>query len=239
MKKLHQNKANRSIVNKRIILSIVCLVLGFILAYSYSLSSSKKTSGQASGNGYFEQEERYREDLIQQQERNKELADELAARQQQVREIEKSLSGSEERYDSLIDEAEDLRLLLGVIPAAGEGVKVMLEDAEYNPASENPNDYIVHESHVFKVLNELKISGAEAISVNGQRLHANSYIKCNGPVITIDGKQFPAPFIIEAIGDSEVLIPSLQLTGGVFDQLINDNIVVTIEENKKMDMPAL
>lgn len=234
-----QSKETRQLVNKRIIFSIVCLVLGFMLAYSYSLSSSKKTNGQTTGNGYFEQEERYREELIKQKERNKELADELDASQQQVREIEKSLAGSEERYDSLINEAENLRLILGVIPATGEGVKVKLEDAEYNPASENPNDYIVHESHVFKVINELKISGSEAISINGQRLHANSYIKCNGPVITIDGKQFPAPFVIEAIGDSDVLIPSLQLTGGVFDQLINDNIVVTIEAVKKLDMPSL
>lgn len=238
MKKL-QNNPTRTVFNKRVIFSIVCLVLGFMLAYSYSLSSSKKTNGQSAGNDYFEQEERYREDLIQQKERNKELADELNASQLQVREFEKSLLGSEERYDNLIDEAEELRLLLGVIPSNGKGVKVMLEDAEYNPASENPNDYIVHESHVFKVLNELKISGAEAISINGQRLHANSYIKCNGPVITIDGKQFPAPFVIEAIGDSNVLVPSLQLRGGVLDQLVNDNIVVTIEENKKVDMPSL
>ncbi len=238
MKKF-QNRPTRSTVNKRIIFSLVCLVLGFILAYSYSLSSSKKLSGQAVSSKYFEQEEQYREDLIHQKERNKELTTELEARQQQVREIEKSLSGSEEQYENLIQEAEDLRLLLGLLPATGKGVKIQLEDAEYNPSSVNPNDYIVHESHVFQVLNELKISGSEAITINGQRLHANSYIKCNGPVITIDGEQFPAPFIIEAIGDPSVLVPSLQLAGGVLDQLVNDNIVVTIEEKSKIEMPAL
>ncbi|WP_017379356.1 DUF881 domain-containing protein [Paenisporosarcina sp. TG-14] len=238
MKKL-QNKQTRSLVNKRIIFSLVCLVLGFILAYSYSLSSSKKLSGVADSSKYFEKEESYREDLIHQKERNKELENELLTRQLEVREIEKSLSGSEEQYESLIGEAEDLRLLIGMLPATGEGVKVQLQDAEYNPASVNPNDYIVHESHVFQVLNELKISGAEAITINGQRLHANSYIKCNGPVITVDGQQFPAPFIIEAIGDPSVLVPSLQLTGGVLDQLVNDNIVVTIEKKSKVQMPAL
>lgn len=237
--KNHQNKSTRSVVNKQIIFSIVCLVLGFILAYSYSLSSSKKSSGEPVSSKYFEQEESYREDLIIQKERNKELATELVARQQQVREIEKSLSGTEEQYESLVKEAEDLRLLLGVLPSTGEGVKVQLQDAEYDPASENPNDYIVHESHVFKVLNELKISGAEAISINGQRLNASSYIKCNGPVITVDGKQFPAPFVIEAVGDPSVLVPSLKLSGGVLDQLVNDNIVVTIEEKSKIQMPAL
>ncbi len=234
-----QNKSNRSAVNKRIIFSIVCLVLGFILAYSYSLSSSKKLSGKSEISKYYENEERYREDLIQQKERNKVLESELVARRQQVREIEKSLLGSEEQYDTLIQEAENLRLLLGTIPSVGAGVKVQLEDGDYDASSVNPNDYIVHESHVFKVLNELKISGAEALAINGKRLHANSYIKCTGPVITVDGKQFPAPFIIEAVGDPSVLMPSLQLSGGVLDQLVNDNIVVTIEQKTKLKMPAL
>lgn len=222
-----------------VLFSLVCLVLGFILAYSYSLSSSKKSSGEVITSKYFEQEERYRDELIRQQERNKELENELVMRQQEVRDVEMSLSGSEEQYQSLIKEAEDLRLLLGVIPSTGGGVKVQLEDAEYNPSSVNPNDYIVHESHVFQVLNELKISGAEALSINGQRIHANSYIKCNGPVITVDGKNFPAPFVIEAIGDSSVLGSSLQLTGGVLDKLVNDNIVVTIEQKSKIQMPPL
>ena len=234
-----QSKPSRAAVNKQIVFSLVCLVLGFILAFSYSLSSSKKQNGEHAGGKFFDQEERYREDLIEQKERNKELSDELEARQQQIREIEKSLSGSEEQYESLIQEAEDLRLLLGILPAEGEGITVTLEDAEYNPDSVNPNDYIVHESHVFQVLNELKISGAEAIAINGQRLQANSYIKCNGPVILIDGKPYPAPFIIEAVGDPSVLVPSLQLSGGVLDQLLSDNIVVTVEEKSKLKMPAL
>ena len=76
-----------------------------------------------------------------------------------------------------------------------------LKDADYDPIEQNPNDYIVHESHIFRVVNELRISGAQGIAINGQRITSNSYIKCTGPVITIDGRTFPAPFVIEAIGD--------------------------------------
>ena len=98
-------------------------------------------------------------------------------------------------------------------------LRVTLKDAEYDPVEQNPNDYIVHESHIFKVINELRISGAQGLSINGQRITANSFIKCTGPVITIDGKTFPAPFVIEAIGDSDVLASSLYLKGGVIDGL--------------------
>lgn len=184
----------------------------------------------------FAQEDSYREELIEQQERNKELAEESNRLQEKIREYEKKFASNENEYEQLVEEAEDLRLLLGNLTGEGKGIRVTLQDGEYDPTSVNPNDYIVHESHVFKVLNELKISGAQAITINGQRLMANSFIQCTGPVITVDGKQHPAPFVIEAVGDSATLSASLNLKGGVINQLLNENIVVTVEENQKLIM---
>ncbi|MDP4163311.1 MAG: DUF881 domain-containing protein, partial [Bacillota bacterium] len=69
---------------------------------------------------------------------------------------------------------------------------------------------------------------------NGQRLSSNSYIVCNGPVITVDGYQHPAPFVISAIGDPDVLSAALNITGGVKDQLVNDNIVFTLEKKDEI-----
>ena len=206
-----------------------------MIGYSYNLAKDEVKMNS----NYLEQEESYREELISQQERNKELTEELIALQTKRREYEKDFAENEEEYEHLLKEAENLRLLLGEIPAHGEGIRVTLKDGEYNPNSTNPNEYIVHESHVFNVINELKVSGAEAISINGQRLKSNSYIRCNGPVITIDGKQYPAPFIIEAVGDRDTLISALKIPGGVFDQLLNDRIVVTIEENDYIQMPSI
>ncbi|MFH7445066.1 DUF881 domain-containing protein, partial [Pseudomonas syringae pv. tagetis] len=87
---------------------------------------------------------------------------------------------------------------------------------------------------VFKVINELYISGASGIAVNGQRLSSQSYIICDGPVITVDGIQHPAPFVVTAIGDPDVLSSALNLTGGVKDQLVNDNIVFSLEKKSEI-----
>src|SRR6185312_17336080 len=104
------------------------LVLGFILAFSYK--NVKKNSGTEMVEfPSFAQEEKYREDLISQKERNKELSDEIASKQEQIREYERSFSMREEEYAGLVEEAKDLRLLLGVIPAVGQGIKVTLKDA--------------------------------------------------------------------------------------------------------------
>lgn len=229
----------RKSISKSIVFSLVFLVLGFIMAYSWSLSNQREAESGFTGGAYFEQKEQYRKELIDQQERNKELRSELRGKQEAIQEFERSVADGEENYTAYAREAEELRRFLGLVAVKGDGLKVTLQDGAYSPAGSNPNDYIVHESHVFQVINELYISGAEAIAVNGQRIHGNSRIVCTGPVIMVDGIQHPAPFTIEAIGNPEVLSASMQLAGGVQDQLVNDNITVTLSSSLEIRMPAL
>lgn len=233
-----KNSKGNFFTRKQFELLIVCVTTGFIIGYSYNQAKDNREAGTIDSE-LFEQEDSYREELITQQERNKELTEELYTLQEQIRKYEKSFASNEKDYKKLVEQAEDLRLLLGELKSEGKGIRITLQDGDYDPKSLNPNDYIVHESHVFKLMNELKISGAQAIAINGQRVMANSYIRCNGPVITIDGTQHPAPFVIEAVGDSETLMASLNLSGGVVDQLLNDNIVVSLEENQKLTMPKV
>ncbi|RLQ92846.1 DUF881 domain-containing protein [Planomicrobium sp. Y74] len=237
MKKPNNHKRGK--VSKSIVFSIVFLVLGFILAYSYSLSQSDDGSDNFTANSQFEKEESFREELIEQQERNKTLREEMLAKQEALQEFESAFSAGQEDYSEIATEAEKLRRYVGLMPVEGEGLKVILEDGEYGTQAVNPNEYIVHESHVFQVIHEMYISGAEAVAINGQRIHSNSTIVCTGPVIEVDGIQHPAPFTIEAIGKPDVLAASLELPGGVLDQLVNDNVVVTMAEGLEITMPAL
>ncbi|MDV6376796.1 DUF881 domain-containing protein [Sporosarcina sp. GW1-11] len=232
-------KATKEKRGKQLLFSLVFLVLGFMLAFSYRTVGSNMQELDEVQTDLFLQEEQYRGDLIAQQERNKELTNELLEKQQKIQEFEKKFSNQEENNAILVEKARDLRLLLGVMPATGAGVKVTLEDADYDPSVQNPNDYIVHESHVLRVINELKIAGAQGLAINGQRINSNSYIKCTGPVIMIDGRTFPAPFIIEAVGDPKVLAPAMHLKGSVIDGLVRDNIVVTLEEMKEIKLTAI
>lgn len=174
-----------------------------------------------------------RKQLVGYQDRNRDLQKELLDKQDKVRQMEKKLSQEEQTFSDLAENAEKYRMFLGKIKVEGPGVVVSLEDGEFT-AEGNVNDYLVHEHHVFKVINELFISGASAVAVNGQRLKHDSYIVCTGPVITVDGNPFPAPFNITAIGDADVMSSSLTLNGGIRDQLVNDNITFTLEKKKEI-----
>jgi len=223
---------------KYIMIVLVCIVTGYIIGYSYNLSKDRRDSGIITSAEY-QKENVYRQQLIDQQERNKQLVEELLLLEKELRQYEQQVASEEQHYEDMLTEVNKLRLLLGYLPAKGEGVRIQLEDGDYDPSSTNPNEYIIHESHLFKLINELKIAGAEGIAINGQRLHANSYIVCNGPVITIDGKQYPAPFIVEAVGNKNTLVQAIEITGGVVDQLLNDKIKLTIEKRDQISLKSI
>ncbi|MBM4764018.1 DUF881 domain-containing protein [Bacillus sp. B15-48] len=224
--------------SNRIILSIVFLVLGFMIVYSFRITQNDQTPHLIT-DSQWEQKLNLRNQLNLVQERNRELHQELNSKQEKVREYEAELANEAQIYFNLAEDAEKYRMFLGKVKVKGDGVTVTLSDGDYNPEEANINNYLVHEHHVFKVINELYISGAVAIAINGQRLTNHSYIICDGPVITVDGYQHPAPFEITAIGDSEVLASALNITGGIKDQLVNDQIVFSLQEKKDVIMDSV
>jgi uncharacterized protein YlxW (UPF0749 family) len=219
---------------KHVILSLVCLVLGFILAFSFSLANTEQRELGNRTNGQWKQEETLRDQILEYQQKNNNLQEKLYEKQEKVGNMEKEFSKEKQIYFNLAEDAEKYRMYLGKTKVKGPGVTVTLSDAKYDPGEENANNYIVHEHHVFKVINELYIAGASVVAINGQRLKHDSYILCNGPVIQIDGIEYPAPFKITAIGDPEVLSSAMNITGGVKDQLVNENIIFEMKKENSV-----
>ncbi|CAN2251922.1 DUF881 domain-containing protein [Bacillus vallismortis] len=220
-----------------VLLSLIMLIAGFLISFSFQTTKENET-GTARPEEW-KKEYALRDELLKQEKENKNLEKELYQKQNKVREEEKKLKKEKTEYYNVLEDTEKYRMYIGEVGVQGEGVQVTLEDASYIPEGENVNSYIVHESHIFQVVNELYISGAAAVAVNGQRLTHDSYIKCNGPVVTVDGVQHPAPFTISAIGDPDVLLPSLNIAGGLINQLSMDHISVSAEKKKNVQMKPI
>jgi uncharacterized protein YlxW (UPF0749 family) len=219
------------VTGKHVIFSFVLLVLGFLISFSYQITNKKLEDTPSITE--WQREYELRDALLRQEEKTKSLQEELAQKQTETREIESSLATQEKTFFNVVEDVEKLRLYAGVIKTRGPGIVVTLEDATYDGIS-NPNNYIVHEIHIHKLINELLASGAKAIAINGQRLLHNSYITCIGPVISVDGNEYNAPFVISAIGDPEVLNSALNIAQGVKVQLVLDNIEVKIEKKEEI-----
>jgi len=221
-----------------VVFSFVFLVLGFIIAFAYQIAREDKEKPKIS-DSQFERDLALRNELIAQEEKNNQLEQQLKKAQTKLVSYEKKLSNEAKTFSDLANEATDYRMYVGKIPVKGSGISVTLEDGDYIANKENANNYLVHEHHVLQVVNELYVSGAEAVSINGQRLSHHSYIVCNGPVIEIDGYQHPAPFVITAIGNYDALASALNIAGGVKDLLVNENVKFTLEKKTGIRMNAL
>lgn len=113
-----------------------------------------------------------------------------------------------------------LRYRAELVPLRGEGVIVRMDDsARPAKSGENPNLYVIHDDDLLRVINELRAAGAEAISVNGQRLTGVSEIRCAGPTLSVNNVRSSAPFEIRAIGEKKSLENSLRMRGGVVETL--------------------
>ena len=116
----------------------------------------------------------------------------------------------------------------------GKGVIIELMDSEEEAGDgENPNNLLIHDQDILILLNDLKVAGAEALSVNGQRIVARSEIKCSGATITINGTTYGQPFIIKAIGDPkqlEAAVLSPNSYGDILQQLYHIRLKTEIKD---------
>lgn len=123
--------------------------------------------------------------------------------------------------------------ILGYKDIEGEGIIINLSDTTGKSQEEvvDPNDWwarTVHDNDIVNVVNELKIAGAEAISINGQRLTDRSNILCWGVFIELDGVKIPGPFAIKAIGNKEKIYSYMSSEGGYISFLKIRGIAVDV-----------
>ncbi len=131
-------------------------------------------------------------------------------------------------------------LLAGMTDVTGPGVVVTLDDMQQSaiPENDDPNTYVVHDSDLLLVLNQLRDAGAEAISINEERILATSEVRCAGNVVSVNNNRISAPFVIKAIGDPEKLSAGLQMRNGVIDQLAVNGIVTKLEPKTEIEIGA-
>lgn len=116
------------------------------------------------------------------------------------------------------DQAELVALLSGATPVHGPGVKLVVDDAKgSDTGGGGPRESSgfsdtgrVRDRDMQRVVNGLWESGAEAVSINGQRLTALSAIRAAGDAILVDNKPLVPPYTILAVGDGQRLSTTFQ-----------------------------
>ncbi len=119
----------------------------------------------------------------------------------------------DKRVARLRDRAESLQGPAGLAPVTGAGVTVTLSDAPedvINSSNQPLRLLVVHQQDIQAVVNAMWRGGAEAISVQGQRLVSTTGIKCEGNAVQLDGVPYAQPYEITAVGDQVQLLTAIE-----------------------------
>lgn len=209
-------------------IALVCLVLGLMISYQYKASTSEPST--ASSYRWSEQTV----ELENLRKQNDALVNEVVSLRSKL-----AMTDSNQQTAALKDELAKANLSAGLLPVVGSGIIVTINDSSSALlAGDDPNDYIVHDWNLLFIINELKAAGAEAISVNGERITASSEVRCAGPTILINLTRLTPPFEIKATGNATALESSLRLKGGEIEALILRGIKVNIQKADYIEIPA-
>lgn len=152
------------------------------------------------------------------QDRSQRVSDKRDLAQDLRRQIDQlSEAGADKGTKKRKIEVDGLQEVAGLSPVAGPGVRITLTDAprSVNIPGLDPNVLVVHQQDLQGFVNALWAGGAEAVTLQGQRLISTTGIKCVGNTVVLDGVPYAPPYVIEAIGEPSGLNYSLNTSAEV------------------------
>lgn len=156
--------------------------------------------------------------------------------EQQYNEIEEKIEEYKTKRESntetsqlIQSELEQSNMLLGKTNIEGEGIEITIKEIG------NEEIGRINADDLISIINSLKFAGAEAISINEERiLTMSDIVDINDSFIKINGQRILAPYVIKVIGNKSYLESSLLGTGGYVEQLKKIGHDVTIKQSDKV-----
>lgn len=221
---------NKKLVS--IVLGIMCFALS--LGICIQIRTVKNSNSTVSQNY---EENNLRAEVLKYKEKYERKYKEVEEAEKKLETERQNSTQNNEDLTKKEDEIKQGNKMIGLTEVTGPGVIVTLSDSKKDSSSVlNPNTLLVHDADVLSVINELKNAGAEAISINEQRLVPTSSISCGGNIIDINGEKVGAPFEIKAIGLPEQL-SALSRQGGYLEILKNASIGVELKKTNNITIP--
>jgi uncharacterized protein YlxW (UPF0749 family) len=225
----------RSIPTWQVTLGIALLVLGFLIAAQLSAQGPRVR--------YTSQERApLVETATELQRQHDQLRDEITALRGQIAALEEQGQGTTELVRQLNQQLADARIAAGLIPLTGTGLVLQLSDSTLAvPAGANEADYLVSARDIRTVIAELWLAGAEAISVNGERVTVSTGVLDIGHTILVNSAYLSPPYQVTAIGPTDML-DQLGLSEGWRDFIQTRRgtfgLDISFAEPETVDVPA-
>lgn len=235
------DKSKREKLEVSITIGLLCFIL--VAAIFVQIKTIKNaTAGVGS---FLKDNSGLRDELLTWQDNNEKIRKALENAEKNLEEIRTNAISNDTESKALEEELKENNKLLGLTDVVGDGVVITLDDNREIDPNEvlNISKYIVHAEDVVCIINELFNAGADAISINGQRIVSTTSIYCDGNIVRINGKMVGVPITINAIGQPERMYYALIRPEGYLDYkgylrvMAEDGIKAEIEKKTNIVIP--
>lgn len=191
--------SRRALIIRNTALTVVCFVLGIVIALQYKSIQARKND-----NTTLSTISEYQNRIIELTKELDVLNQDKSELTQKIQQLEQG--SNQEQIEKLEKELLDVRTFAGLTRVSGSGLKISLEFYD-------SDDLSISDAKIQRLINEIKASTAQAISINGARITAMSEVRVVNNYLVINGRQYSQPFEILVIGNPTSLISALNVQG--------------------------
>jgi uncharacterized protein YlxW (UPF0749 family) len=204
----------------QLLLTIVCFFLGLLLVAQFRVQ-------RMAGNSLLSASSADQLVIISSLvENNTRLREEMETLEEQISEYQQTTRPAV--LETLVEELNKVRIINGLVEVSGAGIEVGLDGP-------------ISVLDLQDLLNELRNAGAEALTINGERLILYSVVvSTEGGGMMVNGVALSRPYVLQAIGDPETMETAMLRSGGLLDNMERhyEGLAVSVIKRERMVLPV-
>ncbi len=222
-----KTKFKKGKITMIITIAIACFALALIMTMQFKIVN--ETDITAIENM---RETELRTELANWQEKYNEVNSQYEETVSRIDEYKKTSQSNEETEKLVNQELDNINLLLGNTDVQGQGIEITINETN------NEEIEKISADDLLLIINSLKQAGAEAISINDERIVNMTdivYIEAAG-IIRVNGQRVLDPYTIKAIGNQTYLESAMLGNGGQIDSMkkVGQDVKIEKKDNIKI-----
>lgn len=215
-----------------VVLFVLALTIGFVLAVQLRTTAGADQGGLVP----LAKAQGYAAELKQVQDEKEAVVQELVELEERMNSIEGEKAEEDAFLSGLVSDLDKYKLSAGVVDVEGPGILVTIKDpTNVDEYQQDFSTIMYNYELLLSLVNKLKEAGAEAISINEQRIVATTEISMAGNNVNINGTPTAPPYYVKAIGNPDTLHDAITIRGGIVETMkMKFNLIVSADRKPKL-----
>lgn len=210
-----------------ITIAIACFALATIMCMQFKIVKETDITSIETM-----KEEELRQELANWKQLYKEAQEQYESKTEKLDEYRQQQQSTDESSKIIEKELQQTNMYLGKTDVKGQGITIKIKDIDKNNI-ENEGIDSISSDDLLIIVDYLKLAGAEAISINEERIiNMSEIVNISDSIIFVNQQRILAPYVIKAIGDPIKLESTLLGNGGYIETIKNIGFDVTIEKGE-------